>query len=133
MKLRNTLVSATSPASWSTDRSADLGTATDPGNNRIVNETSVTGVQVHDTVPGSTVLAIGNTWEPNTQGADANGRYTKPLSVNGLGPLASGKNFDVQQLSPQPSARSSSARRRRSARSRSARAPCAPRPGGRCR
>ncbi len=39
------------------------------------------------------IFASGNTWNPSTQGSDANGRYlAKPL-LNNDSPLASGKNF----------------------------------------
>jgi len=54
---------------------ADLGTASDPGGNTFRNNTKY-GVQSDVTVNGTAVQAVGNTWIPNVQGADANGHYT---------------------------------------------------------
>jgi hypothetical protein len=95
-KMRNTEVSSNDTGIVVTGPGADLGTASDPGNNTIRNNL-ITGVKID--ALSSLVLAEGNTWEPNAQGADAAGHYPKPLLVNGLSPLAAGKNFDVRQSS----------------------------------
>jgi hypothetical protein len=95
-KMRNTLVSDNNTGIMVTGPSADLGTAAESGNNTIRNNL-ITGVKID--ALRSLVLAEGNTWEPNTQGADATGHYPQPLLVNGLSPLAAGRNFDVRQSS----------------------------------
>jgi hypothetical protein len=53
---------------------ADLGTSADPGGNTFRNNTKY-GVQSDVTGTGTAVQAVGNTWIPNVQGADASGHY----------------------------------------------------------
>jgi hypothetical protein len=60
---------------------ADMGTASDPGNNTFQNNTKY-GLQSDVTGSGSAVQAVGNTWSPNVQGSSANGRYSAQ-AVNG--------------------------------------------------
>jgi hypothetical protein len=60
---------------------ADMGTASDPGNNTFQNNTKY-GLQSDVTGSGSAVQAVGNTWIPSVQGATANGRYASQ-TVNG--------------------------------------------------
>ena len=55
---------------------ADLGTSASPGGNTF---TGNIGPQINSVAAaGQTVNAVGNTWTPNVQGADANGRYSQP-------------------------------------------------------
>jgi Protein of unknown function (DUF1565) len=103
-KMRNSLVSSNFTGVVVDGPGADLGTASDAGNNTIRNNV-ITGVKIDDTVASSLVLARGNTWEPNSQGADASGHYPQPLLVDGLNPLASGLNFDVRQFVASANAR----------------------------
>jgi hypothetical protein len=72
---------------------ADLGTMPNPGNNVFQNNSNV-GVFAESSVP---VTAIGNTWNPNVQGADPNGRYTTIATIPG--PLAGGSNgnFEISE------------------------------------
>jgi hypothetical protein len=53
--------------------SFDLGTVSDPGQNELTGNTG-TSIRVQ-TAAGVLVHAVGNTWEPSVQGADASGQY----------------------------------------------------------
>ncbi len=78
----------------------DLGTAASAGGNRFAN----VGTGVFASGSSSTVYliqAVGNTWSPNQQGADAQGRYAVPggqpaLDVGVLNPP--GLNYRVDNL-----------------------------------
>jgi Protein of unknown function (DUF1565) len=130
LKMRNTLVSDNDTGIVVTGPSANLGAASDPGNNTISNNL-ITGVKID--ALRSLVLAEGNTWEPNAQGAAATGHYPPSRCWStGLSPLAAGRNFDVRQSSaPDQTDGSSSAPAPRSERSGSARAPWPPGRAGR--
>jgi hypothetical protein len=45
-------------------------------------------------VPG-TLQAVGNTWQPSVQGADAAGHYVPGTEVVSADPGAHGANFDL--------------------------------------
>jgi hypothetical protein len=62
-----------------TSGSVDLGTSTDAGGNTI-NNCSQFGFRV-GFAAGQVAYAYGNTWTPNTQGANANGHYGTFLAV----------------------------------------------------
>lgn len=82
-------------ASFSGALTADLGTSADPGGNTLTGNAAA-GVRVINAL-ATTVNAVGNTWTPSQQGADANGRYSIPPSfatVPKVGP-ASGVNFTI--------------------------------------
>ena len=68
----------------------DFGTSTSPGNNTF-NPSARDGGGLNVNVDGASVLAVGNKWVPNEQGANANGNM--PAGVV-WGP-ASGKNFSI--------------------------------------
>jgi len=73
----------------------DLGTTADPGGNTITGN-GLAGLR-SVAAAGDSVNAVGNTWIPNQQGADANGRYSLPptfVPVPKTGP-ASGVNFKI--------------------------------------
>ena len=70
-----------------TGGNANLGTASNPGNNTIQNPSSASGLVVR--WASGTVQAVGNTWVPSVQGADASGHYTSQL----LSGPESGQNF----------------------------------------
>jgi hypothetical protein len=79
----------------------DLGTAADPGGNTITGNntsTSTTGIDVKVNA-AVTVAAVGNTFEPNLQGADALGHFA--LGAPPCGPTTcevttgSGANYRV--------------------------------------
>jgi hypothetical protein len=55
------------------DITHDLGSASSAGNNVFYGEDQLLGLRVFG--EGNVVAASGNTWAPNEQGADANGRY----------------------------------------------------------
>jgi hypothetical protein len=86
---------------------ADLGTASDPGNNTFRGsvQPGATGVTVDTAVVDSAISAVGNTWNPNVQGADAGGRYPTTIVVTGQSPLARGLNFNVAPLGALPGVR----------------------------
>jgi uncharacterized protein DUF1565 len=73
----------------------DLGTAASPGNNVIQGNSGV-GLNI-DGGPSSpaNITAIGNTWRPNVQGANAQGKYTDGVTVNGPVEPGAGGNFAV--------------------------------------
>lgn len=74
---------------------ADLGKAADPGGNTFTGN-GLAGLH-SVAAPGQIVDAVGNTWIPNQQGADANGRYSVPptfTAVPKTGPAA-GMNFKI--------------------------------------
>ncbi len=72
----------------------DLGTTGTAGGNTIQN-TGV-GLTVNGPVAG-TVDAVGNTWLPSEEGADANGHYTAGTSV--VGPVTTGLNYRIANAS----------------------------------
>ena len=77
----------------------DLGTAADPGGNTFTGN-AASGL-FNGMAPGQTLNAVGNTWTPNVQGADANGRYSTPPAfapVPKAGP-ANGVNYHTENAS----------------------------------
>jgi hypothetical protein len=68
----------------------DLGTAASLGNNTIL--CSSVGVANWGQSGNAGVTAVGNTWTPNVQGADASGHYASQLIP---GPTTSGINYVV--------------------------------------
>jgi hypothetical protein len=73
---------------------ADLGTEVSSGNN--VLQTTRGVALLLDGTPGATLIsAVGNTWSPNIQGADENGRYTTPATISTLIPIVTGNNFAI--------------------------------------
>jgi hypothetical protein len=73
-----------------TNAAVDLGTAADQGQNSFVGD-AITGFDLASPT-GLSVPAIGNSWNPNVQGADANGRYPANTSVTGA---ATGQNYSI--------------------------------------
>jgi len=72
--------------------SADLGSASSPGGNTFTNN-SICGIRVSYS-GGLTVLAVGNVWVPNMEGANANGQYASAL-VTGPVNVASPTNYTI--------------------------------------
>lgn len=71
----------------------DLGTASSPGNNTIIG--SVIGEGLYEaTTASGTIQAVGNTWQPNIQGADPNGHYASQLIPTGTS-FTPGNNYDT--------------------------------------
>lgn len=73
-----------------TGGTADLGTATDPGGNFVQSVSGGTGLNA-PAWTNDTIQAVGNTWSPNVQGADAAGHYTSQIVT---GPV-SGQNITL--------------------------------------
>ena len=73
----------------------DLGTPDQPGNNTI-QQNSNTGLLVVGSAP-AVINAVGNTWNPGEQGADANGQM--PPGTTLAGP-ATGSNFQISSEGP---------------------------------
>jgi hypothetical protein len=72
----------------------DLGTAANPGNNTLLRSGSGDAAVNDWGADGDLgVSAVGNTWTPGEQGADASGHYTPGTHVGGA---ASGVNFEIQ-------------------------------------
>ncbi len=76
---------------------ADLGSGFQPGLNTIQGN-SDGGLQIPLSLTGFTVNAVGNTWNPNQQGADAQGQYVGGLFT---GPTP-GPNFIITLGNPKP-------------------------------
>jgi len=93
-KLRNSSVHDNGVGIKINGPAVDLGTFADLGNNTIQNNTT-TGVTFASTISSGSVNAVGNTWNPNIQDADANGHYTIHMKVIGIGDFAHGTNFDL--------------------------------------
>jgi len=70
---------------------ADLGTMLNPGNNVFQNNSNFS-VFAEASVP---VSAVGNTWNPNVQGADPNGKYTTVATISGQVDPVSNGNFAI--------------------------------------
>ena len=73
----------------------DLGTTSDPGGNYIIGNTMV-GLDLYYT--GTTVItieAVGNTWNPLTQGANISGLYTTSTTTQGVVALVNGNNYAI--------------------------------------
>jgi hypothetical protein len=68
----------------------DLGSAADAGSNTFTGNTS-TGLRINLSSAGA-AQAVGNTWNPNVQGADGSGRYASPVQETGP---ASGANYII--------------------------------------
>lgn len=71
-----------------TSTSVNLGTPASVGNNVFQNR--VLGISIDG---GAQVDAVGNTWNPNVQGADGVGRYGSLAIVQGPVPITFGNNF----------------------------------------
>jgi len=98
LKLRNSEVSSNATGIVITGPGVDLGTINDPGNNTFANN-GTTGVAFSSNGAGNSIVsAVGNTWNPNTQGADASGHYTQHILVTRQSPIAFGKNFKLSSL-----------------------------------
>ena len=71
----------------STGSSFDFGTLADPGLNTFQTNGVGSGIRMQSTnQAGITVQAVGNTWTPNVQGADVQGKYA---------PIGTAKTFDA--------------------------------------
>lgn len=70
---------------------ADLGTMANPGNNVFQNNSNAS-VFAESSVP---VNAIGNTWNPNVQGADENGKYITTAAIPGPVAAVNNGNFQI--------------------------------------
>jgi hypothetical protein len=71
----------------------DLGTEADPGNN-VITFNSL-GLTLFGSMGQTQVEAVGNTWNPSVQGADADGRYLTVETIQGPFPATFRENFDV--------------------------------------
>ena len=76
------------------DAEVDLGTAASPGHNTIQGHRL--GLYIPDTGSARTLQAVGNTWQPLSQGADAEGHYGAQLLRGPVRPQFAAPNFDVQ-------------------------------------
>ncbi len=72
----------------------DLGTGASPGGNTIAGNTGV-GINVAGFTGATTISAVGNTWRPSVQSANALGRYVGGVSANGPVPRVSGNNYAI--------------------------------------
>ncbi len=76
----------------------NLGTGEDPGNNDLSRNTATAVENRHSFGSAgnlSGVQAVGNFWNANTQGANADGHYLTPPIVRAGDPLAVGRNFEL--------------------------------------
>jgi hypothetical protein len=74
---------------------ADLGTSLSPGNNTLQGNTNV-GLLIDGASGGATLVnAVGNTWNPDKQGADHNGHYSTTETVTTPTPFVRGNNYAI--------------------------------------
>jgi hypothetical protein len=72
---------------------ADLGTTADPGGNTLTNNAGI-GLDIDGNFGARLITAVGNTWNANVEGADAQGHYTVG-TVTGPDTNVTGSNFSV--------------------------------------
>jgi hypothetical protein len=70
---------------------ADFGTIASPGGNDFSGNTD-DGVQIDGNFGARLITAVGNTWRPNVQGADAQGHYAV-ATIPGPVAFSPGLNF----------------------------------------
>lgn len=82
LKARSTEVDITSLANWhaimldgSSASTIDLGTLEEPGGNTFLQRAAALSSAMRLQFQAVTISAVGNTWTPNAQGADASGHY----------------------------------------------------------
>jgi hypothetical protein len=104
-KIRNSSFNCSSPANWnclyfdgSNASVLDLGTLSDPGGNTFL-QGNANQSAVRISFQAINTTAVGNTWTPNVQAADAQGKYNAP---EGAGqkllistPVATGRNYQL--------------------------------------
>jgi hypothetical protein len=99
LKVRGSTIGNGVSGVWFGGGSVDLGdSASDPGGN-VLQANTVAALDIEPAAP-ATVHAVGNTWLPNVQGADATGRYAAgttqgPLATNAPAPV----NFRIVDAS----------------------------------
>jgi hypothetical protein len=83
LKMRDTVFDVTTLANWGgliiaagTASTIDLGTLAEPGGNTFVQHSTTQNTALRLNMQAITVQAVGNTWTPSQQGADAQGHYT---------------------------------------------------------
>ena len=72
----------------------DLGTGASAGGNTIAGNTGA-GINVAGFTGATTISAVGNTWRPSVQSANAVGRYVGGVSANGPVPRVAGNNYAI--------------------------------------
>ena len=92
LKLRGSTVSSNTGDGVALSGSivVDVGSAADAGGNTFTGNTS-TGLRINLNSAGA-AQAVGNTWNPNVQGADGSGHYASPVQKTGP---ASGTNYII--------------------------------------
>jgi hypothetical protein len=92
LRMRNTTINVTTMANWDAlilnglnTSVIDLGTLAEPGGNTFIQGLAANATAVRIQLQAVTVQAVGNTWTPSAQGADAQGHYS----------VTSGKVLDV--------------------------------------
>jgi hypothetical protein len=82
LKIRDTVIDVTTLSNWGgliiaagSASTLDLGTLAEPGGNTFVQRNAVQNTALRLNMQAITVQAVGNTWTPSLQGADAQGRY----------------------------------------------------------
>ena len=94
LKLRNSQVTNGAPGIRVLNQAKmDLGTASDPGNNTLTGGDLIGVAFDNKGFDTGTIEAVGNTWNPNIQGADATGHYTTRRTISGGDANSSGSNF----------------------------------------
>lgn len=85
VKIRDSSFSCASPANWvclslagGNASTLDLGTVSDPGGNTFLQSSGGTCTALRIGYPAINTTAVGNTWTPNQQGADDQGKYNAP-------------------------------------------------------
>ncbi len=74
---------------------ADLGTGASPGGNTLAGNTSGVALNIAGFSGATGISAVGNTWRPSTQSANAMGRYVGGISTSGPVLRAAGNNYAI--------------------------------------
>ncbi len=82
LKMRNTEIDVTSLANWhaimldgTSASTIDLGTLADPGGNTFIQRAATLSSAMRLQFQAVVISAVGNTWTPSAQGANAQGKY----------------------------------------------------------
>lgn len=95
LRMRRCTVTGNTRGVYLLGATGDLGTPSDPGNNTFGQNLEV-GLDLYESVA---TFAVGNTWRPNVQGADAHGKYASGRIKPPVDAI-NGHNYRIKDGSP---------------------------------